>query len=143
MLFTNRVTSISLYFGSGNKILFFGTLIMVLIACSGIFSLSTLLLIKHKKSNGVKRVFGASLVQIALNHINQFTWLFLIANAISWLLVYYIMGEWLKNFAYSISLEWNHFFLGAFFGLVIILSTIGYHAIKSAIMDPSKVLKDE
>jgi putative ABC transport system permease protein len=64
---------------------------------------------------------------------------FLIAIPLAW----YVMNQWLQNFAYRIEISWWVFALAGSSALLIALFTVSYQALKAATMNPVEVLKNE
>jgi putative ABC transport system permease protein len=63
----------------------------------------------------------------------------LIATPLSW----YLMNNWLKDFAYRINIEWWMFVAAGFGALFIALITVSFQAIRAAVMNPIKSLRTE
>jgi hypothetical protein len=106
--------------------------IAIFISCLGLYGLVSFMAAQRTKEVGIRKVLGASVLQIIYLFSKEFTVLIGIAFLISAPGSYYFMSKWLANFAYHIN-------LGA--GLFII--TVGYRAIKSATANPVKSLKYE
>jgi len=53
------------------------------------------------------------------------------------------MHYWLQNFEYRITIQWWIFMLAAFIALAVAAATISFNAIKAAIENPIKSLKNE
>jgi putative ABC transport system permease protein len=62
-----------------------------------------------------------------------------IATPIAW----YIMHNWLQDFAYRINISWWMFLVGGFIAVFIALITVSFQAIKAAIANPVKSLRSE
>ena len=86
---------------------------------------------------------GAEIGQILFltsrNYIFLSVVAFLVASPFSW----YIMQEWLSDFQYAISLDWKLFVAAMLGGLLITLITVGYHSIKSSVINPVDTLRYE
>ena len=67
----------------------------------------------------------------------------LIANLIAWPVAYFVIGDWLQNFAYRVDLSWWVFVLGGLLALLIALLTVGYQAIRAALANPIEALRYE
>lgn len=63
----------------------------------------------------------------------------LIAIPVAW----YVMSEWLQNFAYRIEITWSIFLLAGLITILIALATVSYQAIKAARLDPVNSLRSE
>ncbi len=115
----------------------------ILIACLGLFGLSTFIAEERTKEIGVRKVLGASTYGIVLLLSKEFTRLVILANIAAWPLTWYLMNKWLQNFAYSINIGWLTFILSGIIALAIALLTVIYQAIRAATANPVESLKYE
>ena len=126
----------------GKIALIFSTL-AILIACLGLFGLATFISEQRTKEIGIRKVLGASVEGIVRLLSKDFLKLvgisFVIAAPLSW----WIMNNWLKDFAYRIPLEWWIIVLAGFIALLIALTTVSFQAIKAAIANPVTSLRSE
>jgi len=58
-------------------------------------------------------------------------------------LAYYLMQEWLQNFAYKIHLGIAVFLWCLSITLLLVLLTVGYQSIRAAVANPVDALRDE
>ncbi len=98
---------------------------------------------QRTKEIGIRKVVGASVVEIVMILSKEFTKWVLLANLIAWPAAYYVMNNWLKNFAYRINMNWSGFVLAGIIALVIALATISFQTIKAAKANPVDSLKYE
>jgi ABC-type antimicrobial peptide transport system permease subunit len=119
------------------------TSIAIAIGCLGLFGLATFMINQKNKEIGVRKVLGASVEGIVFIFSKEFARLigigFLLAAPAAW----YIMNEWLKTFAYRISLNAWIFIAGIGITLLIALATVGYKSLKAALANPVKSLRYE
>jgi len=115
----------------------------ITLACLGLFGLAAFNTIKRTKEIGIRKVLGASMVDITWLLSTDFLKLVLIAIVIALPLSWYISGKWLQDFMYRIPLNLGMFALTAIAGILIALITVSYHAIKASLMNPIKSLKTE
>ena len=124
----------------------FGTLqmatwIILVISCIGIFSMSLFLSLKRQKEFGIRKIVGASVEQIMFLQIEQFFKLLVIANILTLPLTYWLMKEWLDDFAYKTELS-SWVFLGVtVVSLLLVVISAGYSSWKAGQMNPVDVLK--
>ena len=62
-----------------------------------------------------------------------------IAVPVSW----YVVNQWIQDFAYRIDIEWWVFAVSGLVGVLIALATVSSQAFKAALMNPVKSLKSE
>ncbi len=125
------------------KIINLSTGIAILISCLGLFGLATLTAFQRTKEIGVRKVLGASISGIVAMLSKDFVALVLIALVIASPIAWYFMNEWLADFAYHIDISWWVFVLAGATALAIALLTVGYQAVKAALMNPVESLRSE
>ncbi len=117
--------------------------ISIFIACLGLFGLSIFIAEQQTKEIGIRRVNGASTLQI-LNMLNKgmLLWVgiaFVIATPIAW----YAMSRWLENFAYKTTLSWWIFALAGLLSLLVALLTVSWQSWRAATRNPVEALRYE
>jgi len=119
------------------------TWLAIFIACLGLFGLASYMTEQRTKEIGIRKVLGASVGSILLLTTKQFILLVLIANIVAWPLAYYLMSNWLLDFAYRINIGFETFIAAAVVTLFIAILTVSFQAIKAAITNPVKSLRYE
>ena len=119
------------------------SLLAILIACLGLFGLTAFMTEQRTKEIGIRKVLGASVIEIVMSLSKDFTKWALYANIVAWPLAYWIMNKWLQNFAYRVNIQWQTFFLAALITQVIAITMISYQVIKAAKANPVKALRYE
>jgi len=115
----------------------------IFIACLGLFGLAAFVTEQRTKEIGIRKALGASIPEIVILLSKQFTKWVVLANLIAWPVAYYVMNNWLENFAYRIDMSFWVFVLSGLSALIIALVTISAHAIKAARANPIQSLKYE
>lgn len=115
----------------------------ILIACLGLFGLASFTAEQRTKEMGVRKVLGASALNIVMLMSREFTKWVLLANIIAWPISYFIMKNWLQGFAYRIDIGIGIFVFSAVLALIIALVTISYQAFKVAWANPVNALQYE
>ncbi len=113
------------------------------IACLGLFGLAAFTSEQRTKEIGIRKVLGASILNIITLLTKEFTKWVLVANLIAWPVAYLTMNSWLRNFAYRVSIELWVFILAAVLGFSIALATVSYQAVRAALANPTDVLRYE
>ncbi len=117
--------------------------IAILIACIGLFGLSSMLLEKRTKEIGIRRVNGARISEVLMLLNRDFVKWVAIAFVISCPVAYYTMHNWLENFAYKTTLSWWIFALAGVLALGIALFTVSWQSWKAATRNPVESLRYE
>jgi putative ABC transport system permease protein len=86
---------------------------------------------------------GASVFSIVLLFSKEFMILIVISFVVAMPLSWYIMSGWLQNFAYRIPLTAGVFVLAIAASMVIAWVTVGYKAVRAALVNPVKSLRSE
>jgi len=115
----------------------------IFIACLGLLGLSLFATTQRTKEIGVRKVLGASVSNIVLLLSKDFIKLIIIAFVIASPVAWFVMHEWLQDFAYRINISWWVFALAGFLAIIIALATISFQAIKAAVANPVKSLRSE
>jgi len=115
----------------------------ILLACLGLFGLSAITAIQRTKEIGIRKVLGASLLNITLLMARNFILLvglaLLIATPLAWLAA----SRWLESFAYRVSVQPWVFLLAGAAGIVLAFFTVSFHALRVGSKNPSETLKSE
>lgn len=119
----------------------FGTLVIILISALGIFSLSLYMSVRRMKEFGIRKVLGATDHQIATLHIGFFVRIVLLANILALPAAYWLMTEWLNDFAYKTKLNGLVFLLVMCISFLLVIISGGYSAWKAGRMNPVDVIK--
>ncbi|MBE7170630.1 MAG: ABC transporter permease [Williamsia sp.] len=129
----NRLASIVSYF----------TIIAILISCMGLFGLSLFSTEQRTKEIGIRKVLGATAVNIVALLSKDFVKLVLIAIVIALPLAWMAMQKWLQDFAYRIPIDWVILTVTAGIALAIALITVSFQALRAAFSNPVKSLRTE
>ncbi len=119
------------------------SLLTMLLAIMGILGLVVHALRLRVQEIGIRKVLGASVINITTMLSKDFVKLVLLAIIIASPIAWWLMNKWLENFAYRIEIPWWIFVLSGATAFFITLSTVGYRAIKAAKTNPVDSLRDE
>jgi putative ABC transport system permease protein len=117
--------------------------VAILLACLGLFGLSTLVVQQRIKEVSIRKVLGASMVQIITILSGGFTRLVLLAFFISAPVAWYGMHLWLQDFAYAIKLEAWVFGAVGLLAIVVAFVTVSIQGLQAAMTNPAETLKSE
>ncbi|MBN9385268.1 MAG: ABC transporter permease [Chitinophagaceae bacterium] len=115
----------------------------IVIACLGLLGLSAFGTAQRIKEIGIRKVLGASVTNIVLLLSKDFVWLVMIAFLIASPIAWWIMHQWLQDFAYRIVLSPWIFAAAGFLAVLIAIVTISFQAIKAAMATPVQSLRAE
>ncbi|MFC1554332.1 ABC transporter permease [candidate division KSB1 bacterium] len=119
------------------------TILVIFIACLGLFGLASFTAEQRTKEIGIRKVLGASVGNIVWHLSKEFSILVIIANMFAWPAAWFFAHDWLGNFYYRIGLNPMYFVLAGLAALAIALFTVCYQAIKAALSNPVDALHYE
>ena len=115
----------------------------LIIACFGLFGLSTLAVARRVREIGIRKVLGATVAGVVIlvskDLVRLVGYAFVLAAPIGYLAV----GRWLDGFAYRIDVSWRTFALAALIALVIAVATVSIQAFRAATANPVDALRHE
>ena len=118
-------------------------ILAILISCLGILGLAEYTIKRRTKEIGLRKVNGATILNIIiLLNTNFFKWV-LIGFVIACPVTYFIMHKWLENFAYKTVLSWWIFALAGIIALGIALLTVSWQSWRAAMRNPVEALRYE
>jgi putative ABC transport system permease protein len=119
------------------------TAIAIFISCLGLFGLAAFIAEQRTKEIGVRKVLGAGTLNLWSLLSKEFLQLTAISMLIAMPLSWWVMHQWLGNYAYHAGLAW-WIFASAGAGLLLItLITVSFQSLKAALMNPIKSLRTE
>ena len=92
---------------------------------------------------GIRKVLGASVSGIVTMLSKDFIKLVLIASVLAIPVAWWMMNNWLSDFAYRTKIYWWIFVVAGVLALLVALLTVGLKALKAAIANPVKSLRTE
>lgn len=126
-----------------STVLWLFTFIAIIVACLGLFGLSLFTIKKRSKEISIRKVFGATVLQITGLIARDYLRLVVIAGFIALPLAFVLLNNWLKKYAFRIDIGLWFFFLPVILILSIALITVLYQSAKAALANPVKNLKNE
>ena len=114
-----------------------------LIACMGLFGLSTFMMQQRVREIGIRKVLGAPVAGIVMLLTTDFSKLVLISAVIALPIGWFAMQQWLQTFAYHTTLTWWIFVLAAVIPVAIALLTVSIQSVRAALINPAKTLRTE
>ncbi|PSR53603.1 hypothetical protein AHMF7605_08725 [Adhaeribacter arboris] len=115
----------------------------ILIACLGLFGLTSFTAEQRTKEIGIRKVLGSSVTDIVILLSKDFALLVLISIILACPVAWYSMHYWLKDFAYQLPIQWWVFVVAGVAALFIAMLTVSFQAAKAAWLNPVKALRSE
>ncbi|MES2849631.1 MAG: ABC transporter permease [Bacteroidota bacterium] len=118
-------------------------ILAIFISCLGLYGLVSFMVVRKTKEVGIRKVLGASVQSILYLFSKEFTILITIAFVIAAPAAWYLMNNWLKDFAYKINIGIGVFLVAIVSSILIAWITVGYKAMRAATANPVKSLRTE
>lgn len=118
-------------------------ILAIFISCLGLFGLASFMAEQRTKELGVRKVLGASVINLCVMLSRDFVLLVIVSLLIASPLAYYFMDNWIQKYTYHTELSWWIFALTGAGALVITLLTVSYQSIKASLANPVKSLRSE
>jgi putative ABC transport system permease protein len=115
----------------------------IFISCIGLLGLAMFTAEQRIKEMGIRKVLGATVLQIVSLLSQDFLKLISIAIVLSLPVSWYFMKEWLSSFEYNVGIQWWMFAVAATSTIIVALIILGLQAMKSATANPVESLRTE
>ncbi len=119
------------------------TSVAIFIGCLGLFGLATFMANQKTKEIGVRKVLGASVESIVILFSKEYVKLIFIGFALATPVAWYVMNQWLNEFAYKITIGPAVFLAGLGVTFLIAIITVGYRSLRAATANPVESLRSE
>ncbi len=119
------------------------TILAVLISCLGLFGLAAYMVEQRTKEIGIRKVLGASILNLWKLLSREYIGLVIISCVIAMPLAYYLLQNWLEAYEYRIEIEWWVFLIAFLGALILTVLTISFKSIRTARANPVDSLRDE
>ncbi len=126
-----------------STLLWIFTVMAIFVGCMGLFGLATFSAEQRVKEIGIRKVLGASVMNIVSMLSITFLKPVLIASLIAFPIAWWAMNSWLQDFEYRVTISWWVFAIAGIAALVIALVTVSFQSIKAATINPVKNLRTE
>ncbi|MBY0543543.1 MAG: ABC transporter permease, partial [Sphingobacteriaceae bacterium] len=125
------------------SVFFAAALLTIFIAILGLFAFAKYITNGRMKEIAVRKILGASDLQVLKLINSTFFVMVVIANLISWPLAYILTKKWLETFAYRIDMPILPFVLSALVTILVTIITVSVQARKAVKANPVDALKYE
>jgi putative ABC transport system permease protein len=128
---------------TSGKIFNIFSILAILIACIGLFGLSTYMATQRIKEIGIRKVLGSTGANIVYLLSRDFVKLVLLAFVVAVPISYYAMIKWLQNFAFRTNVQVWIFLLAGVIVVIIAQFTTSFQALKAANTHPADAIRFE
>ena len=118
-------------------------IVAVLLACLGTAGLAAFAAEQRAREMSIRKVLGASPRHLLVLLGRDFAKLVVIASLIACPIGYFLMRDWLQNFAYRLDLDVFPFVISGLGTLLATALVVGYQCFKAARTNPAEVLRRE
>jgi putative ABC transport system permease protein len=119
------------------------SILTIIITCLGLLGLTAFTTQQRQKEISIRRILGATTLEMITMITTNYLWLSLIAALIAFPLAWYFMNNWLKVFTYHTNLSIVPFIISALVILVTAVATASFHSAKAALTKPVNSLRTE
>jgi putative ABC transport system permease protein len=125
------------------EIFFTFSLLAIILALLGLFSLSSLTAEQKTKEIGIRKVLGDTAAGITFRILKEYVILVIMADIFGCLASFYFMNKWLDNFAFHVKLGIGIFLLSILLTISFGIGVVIFNALKAANSNPVKSLRYE
>ena len=125
------------------KLALFFAILAIFISCLGLFGLASFVAEQRTKEIGIRKVLGATVMNLWTLLSKDFVFLVIISVLIATPIAYFFMDNWLQKYDYRTNISWWVFVLSGLGVMTITLLAVSYQAIKAAVASPVKNLRTE
>jgi putative ABC transport system permease protein len=119
------------------------SVISIVVASLGLFGMASISMAKRTKEIAVRKVLGASVGNLLVMLSGTYVKLICIGCLFAFPVAWYLTRQWLKEFSYRIDVQWWMILLPGLIVLATTLITISVQAIRTALANPAKSLRDQ
>jgi putative ABC transport system permease protein len=126
-----------------NTLINAATVLSIVISCIGLFSLTAFTIRKKRKEIGIRKAYGATIPNVLFMLQKDFGRLVLIASFIALPAGYFIVRQWLNSYATHVRVTPVYFLAALLIIIFIAATTLIFHTIKAANLNPADTLRNE
>jgi len=125
------------------KLASYFAVLAIFISCLGLFGMASFVAEQRTKEIGIRKVLGASVLKLWQLLSKEFVFLVIISCVVAAPIAWHYLDSWLMNYDYRIVIGWQVFVLATVGALIITILTVSFQAIKAALSNPVKSLRNE
>jgi putative ABC transport system permease protein len=115
----------------------------IVIACLGLFGLTSFTAEQRTKEIGIRKVLGASVSSIVMLLSKEFGKLIVIAFVLAAPLSWYVVNKWLQDYTYKVEIGIFVYLAAGIAAFLVAWLTMGYQSIRAARSNPVNSLRSE
>jgi putative ABC transport system permease protein len=115
----------------------------IFLACLGLFALTAYTMVKRTKEIGIRKILGATVLNILSLVSKDFIRLVFVAFVVAVPISLLAVNKWLQGFVYRIDVHWWVFAITGLVAILIALAAISIQVVRSALANPVKNLRTE
>lgn len=119
------------------------SIIAIIVACLGLYGLSSFMVTQRTKEIAIRKVLGATITGMLVLLTTDFIKLIILANLIVLPLLYLPVKGWLNNFAFHVNMNLMMVLIPSAILLMIVLFTTSFQTIRTSLVNPVKALRYE
>ncbi len=124
------------------KIVSYFSYLAIFISCFGLLGLAALLTQQRFKEIGIRKVLGASVTQILSLISREFVFIIFISMLIAAPLTWYVLKDWLAEFAYRINFPWWIILASGATVLIVAFITVSSQSARAAMSNPVDAIRE-
>lgn len=125
------------------KVLFFATVLAILISCLGLFGLASFTISQRLKEISIRKILGASIANILILISKEYALLIGIAFLLAIFPAWYYIQHWLQNYEYKITPPLYIYWASGLIAFAIAIGIVSLYSLNVALTNPATILKDE
>jgi len=126
-----------------SRIILYVAILANLIAALGIYGLIAYSTSLRTREVGLRKVLGANFATISRLFSREFILLVIIANLVSWPVVYFVTRQWLQSFPYKVAPSILPYLAAMLVTMAIAYGSMLYHTYKASQINPADSLRHE
>lgn len=119
------------------------TVVSLMIVLLGVLGIVTLSIARRNKEMGIRKVLGASVMNIIALFVKEFSWIMVASNVVAWPLAWYLLHTWLMDYAYRINIGVEPFLMVGILLLLLVAAIIFWMTRRLATTNPVRSLRTE
>jgi ABC-type antimicrobial peptide transport system permease subunit len=125
------------------KLAGFFAILAIFISCLGLFGLASFMAEQRTKEIGIRKVLGASVINLWRLLSKDFVMLVITSCLIAIPVAYHFLSDWLERYQYRTRISWWVFAVAGASALCVTMLIVSFQAIKAGIANPVKNLRTE